>query len=381
MNRIVVIRTSALGDTVLATPVLRALRARWPEAEIHFVTSGVFAPLFEGLPGLTRVWRWEPSGRHVGLRGLSRFAEEIRSAGPFDLAVDLQNKVRTRLLVSLLRPARRITWVKRRGVAAVARALVGDDEVIDRGPAAALYLEALGSLALPQVDLRPAVAIPRAAEEAAERLLAPAEGARVVALAPGARWALKRWAPERFAAVGDALASDGFRIVLAGGPGDLPEIDAVRTAMEAVPVGDTAGLDVAGLAAVLARAELLVTADSAPSHLAQAVGTPVVAVFGPTSANRWGPLPDAGAALALPLACGPCTNHGRGSCPLGQRSCLDDLPAEPVIRVARAALAAGRAEGGRAAHDAAAACIDALARIAALGSEEADATGRLEASR
>jgi len=348
-RRIAVIRTSALGDTVLATPVLRALHARWPAAEIHLITAGAFAPLFDGLPFVHRVWRWEPHSRHAGVRGLARFAAELREAGPFDLGIDLQNKVRTRVLLGLLAPARRFTFVKRAGLAAVARALAGSDEVIDRGPAAALYLEALAALELPAADLRPQIVVPPAADAAAARLLEGVDGP-LVALAPGARWALKRWPPARFAQVGDALAAVGARIVLAGGPGDRAELDAVRAAMQTRPVGDTAGLDVAGLAAVLARSAVLVTCDSAPSHLAQAVGTPVVAVFGPTSSRRWGPLPGAGTAVSLPLACAPCSNHGRGGCPLGHHACLEDLPAETVTAAAIAALRAGRQAGGAAAE-------------------------------
>lgn len=370
MKRIVVVRTSALGDVVLATPVLRALHARWPGAEIHFVTSGAFAPLFDGLPGVTKVWRWEPKGRHVGLRGFARFAAALAAAGPFDLGVDLQNKVRTRLLLGRLRPARVEVFVKRAGVVAAARSLAGDDPVLDRGPAAALYLEALADLGLPAGDLLPAVVPPPTAVAAADRLLAAAEGAPVVALAPGARWAVKRWPPERFAEVGDAVAAQGARIVLAGGPADLEAFEAVRAAMRAVPIGDTAGLDVAGLAAVLARCAVVVTCDSAPSHLAQAVGTPVVALFGPTSPRRWGPLPGAGAAIALPLACAPCSNHGKRGCPLGHRACLEQLPAAPAIDAAAAALRAGRAEGGAAAMEAARAWLVPLAaRVAARARE------------
>ncbi|WP_373049467.1 glycosyltransferase family 9 protein [Vulgatibacter sp.] len=368
--RILVVRTSALGDTVLATPVFRALRARWPEAEIHFVTSGAFAPLFEGLPDLHRVWRWEPKERHAGLRGLSRFAAEVRAAGPFAFGIDLQNKARTSAFLSLVRPARRLAFVKRSGLVEVARSLAGDDPVLDRGPAAALYLEALAPLELPAVDLRPSIVVPPAAAAAADRLLAGADGAPIAALAPGARWALKRWAPERFAEVGDALAAKGARLVLAGGPGDLRELEGVRAALRTMPIGDTAGLDVAGLAAVLARSAVLVTGDSAPSHLAQAVGTPVVAVFGPTSARRWGPLAGAGTALSLPLACSPCSNHGKRGCPLGHHACLVDLPADPVAAVALAALRADREAGGDAAAAAARRELVPLAARAARGARE-----------
>lgn len=370
MRRIVVIRTSALGDTVLATPVLRALRARWPQAEIHFVTHAAFAPLFEGLQEITRVWRWDPRGRHVGMRGFARFASELEAVGPFDLGIDLQNKLRTRLLLGRLHPVRRYVFVKREGLAASLRSLAGDDPVLDRGPAAALYLEALPGLDLPPVDLRPMIHVPRPAAAAADRLLAGAEGAPVVALAPGARWAVKRWPAERFAEVGDALSAQGAKVVLAGGPGDVEALESVRASMKASPIGDTAGLDVAGLAAVLARSAVLVTADSAPSHLAQAVGTPVVAVFGPTSARRWGPLPGAGTAISLPIACAPCSNHGKRGCPLGHHACLADLPSEPVAEAAIAALRAGREQGAAAAEEAAARWLVPLAALVARGPTE-----------
>ncbi len=365
--RILVVRTSALGDTVLATPVFRALHAKWPEAEVHFVTSSPFAALFEGLPGLHRVWRWDPKGRHVGMRGLSRFAAEVREAGSFDIAIDLQNKARTRMLLALLRPARKFTFVKRSGLVDVVRSLAGDDTIIDRGPAAALYLESVRTLELPEVELRPSIVLPPAAIAAADRLLEAAGGAPIAAIAPGARWALKRWSPARFAAVGDALAAAGARLVLAGGPGDLRELEGVRAALQTTPIGDTAGLDVAGLAAVLARCSVLVTGDSAPSHLAQAVGTPVVAVFGPTSAKRWGPLPGAGAAVQLPLACAPCSNHGKRGCPLGHHACLAELQADPVAQIAVETLRAGRDAGGDAASRAARSALVPLAMRVARG--------------
>lgn len=338
MKRILVVRTSALGDTVLVTPVLRALWEKWPEAEIHFVTSGAFAPLYEDLPFVSRVWRWEPKGRHVGLRGLTRFAAEVRAQGPFDLALDLQNKVRTRALLALLRPAKKMAFVKRRGIAALIRALFGRDRILDKAPQVALYFEAFASLGLRPGHLLPEISLPETARAAADRLLEPAEGAPIVALAPGARWSLKKWPPERFAEVGRALAARGARIVLAGGPGDVAEMEALRQALGHSIVGDTVGLDVAGLAAVLARSAVLITNDSAPSHLAQAVGTPVVALFGPTSARRWGPLEGAGTSLSLPLPCAPCSNHGKGGCPLGHHRCLAELPSDPVIESALVAL-------------------------------------------
>ena len=107
-------------------------------------------------------------------------------------------------------------------------------------------------------------------------------------------------------------------------------------------------LDVAGMTAVLARCDLVVTNDSAPVHLAQAVGTPVLALFGPTSARRWGPLPGGGVALQRPLPCAPCSNHGAARCPLGHHACLQALPVALVAALAQAALDVGREGGARA---------------------------------
>jgi ADP-heptose:LPS heptosyltransferase len=152
--------------------------------------------------------------------------------------------------------------------------------------------------------------------------------------------------------------------VLAGGPGDLHVLEAIRNGLDAPPVGDTAGLDAAGLAGVLARAAVVVGCDSAPVHLAQAVGTPVVAVFGPTAPGRWGPLPGSGVSIALPLPCAPCSNHGSGACPLGNHACLAELPPEVVADVALAAIRAGREAGGAAAAARLDAHRDQLAAIA-----------------
>jgi heptosyltransferase-2 len=156
----------------------------------------------------------------------------------------------------------------------------------------------------------------------------------VVAIAPGARWATKRWPPERFAAVADALAAGGASIVLAGGPADRETFAAFRSHLKSPVAAELSSLPVDALAAALEQAKLLVACDSGPVHLASADGTPVVALFGPTSTVRWGPGPP-GRALSLGLACAPCSNHGGDRCPQGHHRCLLDLTAAQVVDAAR----------------------------------------------
>jgi heptosyltransferase-2 len=321
---ILVIRYSALGDVVLATSVLEPLRARYPRARIEWVTDPLYAPLLEGLPELSRVHRLTREGPDAALP----LAGRLR--GKFDAVIDLQNKLRSALVARVAAPLR--TVFRRRSATRALLALFGNDPPLVRAHATQLYAEALAPLGVTgagplKVSLSPqAVAL---AADALRGVEAPA-----VALAPGARWATKRWPAERFAAVADALSAEGFRIVLCGGPGDRDAFAAFRAVVRAPVAADLSFLPIDALAAAIARVQLLVACDSGPVHLATAVGTPVLALFGPTSVTRWGP-PAPGRALSLGLPCAPCSNHGGDFCPEGHHRCMADLAPEAVLAAAR----------------------------------------------
>jgi heptosyltransferase-2 len=327
LRSVLVIRYSALGDVVLATSVIDPLRERFPEARIEWVTSPAYAPLLQGLPGIERV---HTLGRG-GIREAMRLATALR--GRFDLAVDLQNKVRSAVVA---RAAGRAHLALRRRTAGRALlSLVGLDPPV-RGPhATRIYADLLAPLGV-RGPGPTRVALSPAARDAAAVPLAGVPRPRV-AIAPGASNATKRWPAGRFAEVADALAARGASLVLAGGPADAEAIAGFRAALRSPLSADLSGLSVEGLAAGLAAVDLLVACDSGPVHLAGAVGTPAVAVFGPTSPERWGPQPP-GRVVRLPVDCSPCSNHGGARCPEGHHRCMEDLPAEPVILAARAAL-------------------------------------------
>jgi heptosyltransferase-2 len=327
--RVLVVRYSALGDVVLATSVLDPLRARFPGARIEWVTDAAYVPILQGLPQLAAV--------HVLPRGRAAGALALRDAlrWRFDVAVDLQNKLRSAVVARAAAPT--CLTFRRRTPGGALLALAGRDRPLERAPATALYAEALAPLGIDapgRLHVHLSDSARALASDALSRARAPA-----VAIAPGARWATKRWAPERFAAVADALAGQGASIVLAGGPGDRAVLDAVRWAMRAPVAADLSRLPVDGLAAALAGVRLVVANDSGPVHLATAVGTPALALFGPTSPLRWGP-PPPGRALSLALDCAPCSNHGSDACPEGHHRCLGDLAPEAVLEAARELLRA-----------------------------------------
>ncbi len=318
-SSILVVRYSALGDVVLATSVLDPLRARFPQARLEWVTDPLYAPLLEGLPQLAAV---HPLRR--GGSGVLELCSRLRHR--FDLAIDLQNKVRSAVVARLA--ARRRIAFRRRSPGRAFLTLFGSDPPLTRAHATELYAEVLRPLGV-QGPGRTQVHLSRRAQALAADAL---RGARppIVALAPGARWATKRWPAERFGEVARALVGQGASVVLAGGPVDRGALAAFGPAAGVPVAADLSPLPLDALAAALSRVQLLVTCDSGPVHLAGAVGTPALALFGPTSAVRWGPRPP-GRALTLGLPCSPCSNHGGDYCPEGHHRCLDDLTADRVI--------------------------------------------------
>jgi ADP-heptose:LPS heptosyltransferase len=326
---ILVVRYSALGDVVLATSVLDPLLARFPGARIEWVTAPAYAPLLDGLPQLAAVHALEKgTGAALALRR--------RLAGRFDVAIDLQNKARSALVARGAAP--RTVVFQRRSFGQAVGAIFGNDPPLVRAHQTELYAEALAELGV-EGPGRTHVHHSAAANAEADALLAGVERP-VVAVAPGASRATKRWAPERFAAVADALQAGGASIVLAGGGADAEAFAAFRAAARRPVAADLSALSVEGLAAALARVDLLLACDSGPVHLAAAAGRPVLALFGPTSHVRWGP-PAPGRVLRTAPPCSPCSNHGDASCPGGHgHRCLVDLPADAVLAAARDLLAA-----------------------------------------
>lgn len=327
--KILVVRYSALGDVVLATSVLEPLLRRFPGARIEWVTDRAYAPLLDGLPQIAAVHALDRRGPEalLVLRDLLRRR--------FDVAVDLQNKVRSTILARAAAPIR-VTF-RRRSPGRAILALLGRDRPLSRAHATELYLESLAPLGVIGPPGPVSVNLSRTAQALAADALRGA-APPVVAVAPGARWATKRWPAERFAAVADALARQGASIVLAGGPGDRDAFAAVSSAMRAPVAADLSPLPVEALAAALARVQLLVACDSGPVHLATAVRTPALALFGPTATVRWAP-PAPGRALSLRLPCSPCSNHGGDFCPEGHHRCLADLGADAVVEAAREMIA------------------------------------------
>jgi heptosyltransferase-2 len=322
--RILLVRFSSLGDVLLLTPLIRCLRARHPAATITTLTKQAWAPLLSANPQIDQVVALAPGQSLVPL------ARALRGAG-FSHRLDLHASVRTRVL-RLLVPGAWLGFDARRRER---RALVRDRQNTyrDQVPVAERYFEAARELDV-RPDGFPAELFTSAAAEArAEEWLARAglETDRpLMALAPGATHATKRWPVRHWRALAAQLAREGFAMAVLGGAGDRDAAAEIVAAARGAAASAAGELDLQASGALLRRSQVAVTGDTGPMHLATAVGTPVVALFGPTvEAFGFFPYHATATVLQRELACRPCSSKGGPRCPLGHHRCLEEiLPTE-----------------------------------------------------
>ncbi len=323
-KRILLIRLTALGDVVLATPLLHALREAFPDAGIDWLVHEAFAPLLAADPHLDRVIPWKP-----GEKGL---AARLRSSG-HDWVIDLQNKPRTAWLRSRI-GARRVVVLRKRTAVQALASLLGLEKPLRGPPAADVYLSIGERLGVVPASRSPRVYLSEAGKAEVAGLLSRRRSPRLWGLAPATRWATKRWPPSRYAELAASAAREGAELLLLGGPADRAALDEVGRGLGPALIGDTVSCSVAGLAAAIAACSVVVANDSGPAHLAAALGRPLVVLFGPTSPGRWAPTGSEVRVLYENLSCSPCSNHGSDRCPIGTHACLEDIPMGKVFETA-----------------------------------------------
>jgi len=337
-------QTSFLGDVVLTTPLLAALRTRLRPRRLAVLVRPEAVALVDGHPAVDAVLVDAKHDADRGLRGLVRVAARIR-AERFDLAVVPHRSLRTALILALARIPRRVGFDASRGAWLFHETAHRDLALHDVERNLAL-LGPFGGRPVERLPVR--VPVSAAARRGAAALLAGLEG-RIVGVAPSSVWPTKRWTEDGFASTVAALHAAGSAIVLLGAPGD-EELTARIARAARVPLRDLTGrMDLATFVAVVDRLAVLIANDSAPMHVAAARGTPVVAIFcATTPALGYGPWAEAARVVEADLTCRPCGRHGGHSCPRGTDDCRYLVEASSVVAAARQLLAAsaGRATTG-----------------------------------
>lgn len=338
--RILLIKPSAVGDVLHALPVLVRLRHRFPHARIDWLIAPANLPLVAAHPALSHAPIFDRAGMArfpLTLRSwkhLLRLARQLRQPG-YDVVIDLQGLLRSALLTHLACAPIRLGFADARESAPAAYSHTAPArQEREHAAMANLRLAAiLGTAADPPAPDELAIHIPPADRLAGQQLLAEARltDRRFVAIAPGTRWETKHWPAEHFATLACGLQQQGWPVALIGPPAEAPTLAAVAgRAPHAVNLVGKTGL--AALAHLLANAALLVTNDNGAMHIAAAVQTPVLALFGPTSPHRTGPLASPGRSTVLQrdLPCSPCFLKRIRQCP-HHHTCMRELePAEAL---------------------------------------------------
>jgi heptosyltransferase-2 len=321
---LLVIQTAFIGDVVLATSVLEALHARFPDASIDFLVRKGNEGLVEGHPFIRNLLVWDKKGAKY--RELVRLVRTLRAAR-YDHVVNLQRHFTTALLTVLSGAAETVGFAEnplsrlftRRVPHVMSASAVGVHEV-DRDLALVAHLTGSTARVMPRLH-------PRPADVERTRSDGP-----YVTISPTSVWFTKQLPAERWVAMIERI-DPGTRVLLLGGPADAPACERIRAAARHPRVEVMAGrLTFLESAALMRRATMNYVNDSAPLHIASAVDAPVTAVFCSTlPAFGFGPLsPSARVVQVEGLSCRPCGVHGRRSCPEGHFACAQ-IPPERIL--------------------------------------------------
>jgi ADP-heptose:LPS heptosyltransferase len=339
VRRVVVLRANSIGDFVLSLPALAALRAAYPQAEITYLGDCWHQHLLDGRPG---PWdRVDVVPFYPGVRGddpATRDTAEVleffaaQRVRGYDLAVQIHGGgANSNPFVRAL-GARVTVGLRDRGAAPLDRWVpyARYQHEVHR------FLEVAGLVGAPPVGLEPKLQVTRADHEAAARVM-PQTAAHVVAIHPGANDARRRWPTASFAAVADALAGRGAKVVLIGnGAADSAAAGAIVEAAKHPPVDLVGLLTLSATMGLLDRCRLTVANDSGPRHLASAIGIPTVGIYWWKNLLNTGPLSAAGhrVAVSFRATCPVCGADQVDDRCAHDPSFVDDVPVDEVVAAA-----------------------------------------------
>ena len=300
MEKILLIRLSSLGDIVLTTPAIRAVRAHFPNAYIAMLVAEQSADVLRQNPHLNEIIQFNRSAKDKDTGEMLRIVRILRQR-KFALTFDFQRKFRTELLMYLS----------------------GASERVGKGRLCTIRVPKQGNKHATEdyFDLLHAAGIVAENREL-EMFLSKSERADAcyafeeagikelqlkIGIFPGAGWKLREWMPDRFAAIGDRLVEHfNAQVIIFGGPKEGQLVHTVADLMEYSATPFAGNLQVRQLAACIEKCDLFLTNDTGPMHIAAAVKTPTVALFGPGNHIRFQPLGGSNTVIRHDVPCSPC---------------------------------------------------------------------------
>lgn len=321
-KRILIAQTAFLGDIVLTTALIRETKKLFPEAEIDFLTAPRTVNLVSGNPHLNEIVVFDKHNRKY--RNFMKLVPIMRKK-KYDLAIIPHSYLTTNLLVLLAGIPNRCGFNRR-----ISRFLLTKRVEYGKGHVSKRILRLLSPFTKEELNSETELFYTPQQEEKALKYLPDKE--KTIAIAPGSVWNTKRWLKEYFTELCRLLSQKGFKLVLIGSSQEKELAEEIVKISQADAIDACGKLTLLESTALLAKVKLLVCNDSAPLHLANAVNTPVFAMFGPT-VKEFGfyPYRKHDHIFEKEMACRPCGLHGSSKCPLGHHKCMKDIKPEEVF--------------------------------------------------
>ena len=337
--KILLTRTDRIGDVVLSTPAIKAVRDKYPDAHIAFMVRPYAKDIVRGNPNLDEVIIYDKYGKERGFLSTVFFALALRKK-KFDLAIMLHPTNRVHLIAYLAGVPERVGYDRR--LAFLLTKKVSHKKQEGKKHELEYTLDLLKVMEIEAKDRELFLPIHENDIKRIEKFLEEyhvGKEVTLIAVNPGASCPSKRWAPKNFAEVSDELAAKfKARILIVSDCANAEFAKSVAAGMKYEPVNLAGKTTVGELAALLSKCKLFVSNDSGPVHIASAVGTPVISIFGRKdpglSPRRWGPRGDKSVVFHKDVGCDPCLAH---NCKIDFK-CLQAITPPEVLKAAERVL-------------------------------------------
>jgi heptosyltransferase-2 len=335
-EKILVLQTSFLGDTVLSLPLLSEIKRRFPQATLSLLCSPMGKDLLQDHPGIDEIMVDDKKGTDKGWRGMWRKARKLRHMG-FSAALSPHKSLRSALLLFFAAIPYRVGFKQSKGWFFFHQRVSRDPALhdVDRN------LSILQGVGIKSADwgrdlILPVSDVARQTVDRLLRSLGVTPEKAIVGVNAGSVWPTKRWTAEGFARVIELIKQKhDCAVLLFGGPEDAEINLSIQQLSDAATVNLAGKLSLRELAAAVSRCKVFITNDSGPMHVAVACQVPTVAIFcATTPALGFYPYSSKAIVVEKSLHCRPCGSHGGRRCPLGSEDCIQLIQPADVVKAA-----------------------------------------------
>ncbi|MEJ6951186.1 lipopolysaccharide heptosyltransferase II [Natronospora cellulosivora (SeqCode)] len=323
-KRILIIDLLYLGDLMFATPFIKELRKNFPEARIDIIVNKTFHDIMDDNPYLDNVYAYN---KNFSLKESISFSRGL-SKNHYDFALNIHGNWRTALILKLVNPQYSVGYGGRgRGIFL--------DRVVSQAKNTHMveaYLNILREIRLEVEKSNPQLEVSDKARASIRKKLndwGSHSSNSLIALNTGGTWPTKRWKLKAFAELADILNNDYGKVIFIGSKADSKRVAEIIDMMESEPLLACGKTSLKELAALVEYCDLVISNDSGPVHVAAAVGTPTITIFGPSNDQKYRPLGDKHRILKNDdISCRPCGEH---QCPLNHHKCMEEIEVSQVL--------------------------------------------------